>query len=71
MQIDPNLLIAIFSGVLSGGVSYGAAMARLSKLERDKHEEVSLLREIIGKLDSLGNRVTAIETEMKFMRGQR
>ena len=71
MQIDPNLMIAIFSGVLSGGISYGAAMARLAKLEREQDEVVNLLREISAKLDGLGNRVTAIETELKFMRGIR
>jgi hypothetical protein len=88
MQIDPNLIISVLTGVFFGGVAWGLSRADVAKLREDnarlkqdmdrisqrqdsaETEHAREIRRLIDSISELGNRLTVIETTIKFIAEQ-
>jgi len=65
MQVEMSVVIGVLSGIVPAGISFGASMAKISKLERDEERGFQLQRETHEKLDQLANRLTKIEATLE------
>lgn len=65
MQLEMSVVIGVVSGIVPAGISFGASMAKISKLERDEERGFQLQQKTHEKLDELATRLTKIEAKLE------